>query len=123
MKTINLAIVFLFAAILAACSSINTPTTPAQTIYQAESDYNAAATIVVAYKALPLCAPASPPLCSKADVVDKLKQADTVAYNALVAAENVARTPGAGANAATAQLAAQQAIAALTTITATLAVK
>lgn len=105
---------------IAACSVA--PTTPQQTIYQATTDYNAAATIVIAYKALPPC-PATTAICADAGIVAKLKQADTVAYNALVAAENTARTPGAGANAATALVAANQAIEALTAITSTLQVK
>lgn len=102
------------AVLLASCSSA--PTTPAQTIYQVESDYNAAAQVVVAYKALPTCAPTTTVLCSKPEVIAQLKQADTVAYNAIVAAEAVARSPNAGANGATATLAAQQAVAALTAI-------
>jgi len=103
-------------AALTGCGSA--PTTPAQSIYQVEADYNAAAQAVIAYKGLPACgAPTSPPLCSKPEIVAQLKQADTVAYNALVAAENVARSPTAGANAATATLAAQQAVQALTSIT------
>jgi hypothetical protein len=101
-----------------------TPTTPQQTIYQATTNYNAAATMVIAYKALPPCGQStSPPVCSKPEIIQKLKDADNVAYNALVAAENTARTPGAGANAATALTAANQAIAALVAITSTLQVK
>jgi hypothetical protein len=112
-------IALILAALLAACTV--TPTTPAQTIYQVESDYNAAAQIIIAYKALPSCALANHPLaCSSLDVIAKLKAADTVAYNAIVAAENTARTAGAGANAATALVAAQQATQALTSITSTL---
>lgn len=116
MRTIKLCgLVAAVTLALAACSSA--PTTPAQTIYQVESDYNAAAQVILAYKALPACGtPTSPPLCSQASVIAQLKQADTVAYNAIAAAEAVARSPNAGANAATATLAAQQAVQALTAI-------
>jgi hypothetical protein len=115
----RIASIFL-AVLLAACAT--GITTPQQTIYQATADYNAAASIVIAYKALPPC-PAATVVCSDAAVVVRLKQADTVAYNALVAAEATARTPGAGANAATALVAANQAIAALTAISSALTVK
>lgn len=108
-------------AILAACTT--TPQTPQQTIYTATNTYNAAVTVALAYKALPACSPTAPPICAKPEIVAKLKEADTVAYNALVAAENVARSPNAGANAQTALIAANQAIAALAAITATLTVR
>jgi hypothetical protein len=110
------------ALALAACAGGLSPTTPQQTIYTVTSDYTAAATVVLAYKALPVC-PAATALCKDPAIVQKLRDADTIAYNALVAAENTARTPGAGANAATALVAANQAIAAFTAITATLSVK
>jgi hypothetical protein len=113
----------IFLAIaLVACAGA--PQTPQQTIYSATTSYNAAATVIIAYKALPACGqPTSPILCSKADVITKLKQADAAAYTALVEAEKVARMEGAGANAATALAAANGAIAALTSITASLSIK
>ena len=112
----------LAAFALFACSTA--PTTPQQSIYQLESNYNAAAQIVLAYKALPTCGGvATTVLCSKPEVIAQLKQADNVAYSALVAAENTVRTQGAGANANTAMVAAQQAIQALTAISAALQVK
>lgn len=120
MKHAKLLFLSLAVALIGACTT--TPQNPEQTIYQMTSNYNAAATVVIAYKALPPC-PAATVICSRADVIAKLKAADTVAYNALVAAENTVRSPGAGANAATAQIAAQQAIAALTAITSTLQTK
>lgn len=114
--------VSIILAALAACTT--TPQTAQQTIYSATSTYTAAANIVVAYKALPRCGtPMATVICSRDDVIAQLKQADTVAYNALVAAERTARTPGAGANAATALAAANNAIAALTAITAQLQLK
>lgn len=113
------------AGVLAACSTVSgVTTTPQQAIYQLKGDYNTALTIAVTYKNLPPCGlPTSPPVCSKADVVAKLQQADNVAFPAIQAAENTVRTPGAGANAQTAINAANQALVALTSITATLAIK
>lgn len=107
--------------LLAACAGA--PTTPAQTIYDVESGYAAALAVAVAYKSLPPCAPAAPVICSQPNVVAQLQKADDVAYQALTAAQNTVRTPGAGANAQTAIVAAQQALQALTAITATLQVK
>jgi hypothetical protein len=116
----KLLIAAILAFTLAACASTATPTTAAQGVYQVKSDYAAALTVAVAYKNLPTCAAGGPVLCSEPRVVAQLRQADDVAYAALQAAENTARTPGAGANAATAVIAAQQAVQALTSITATL---
>lgn len=106
-------------ALLAACST--TPQTAQQTIYTVTNSYVAAGKIVQAYVTLPRCgSPMATAICSRDDIIAQLKSADTVAYNALVAAEKVARAPGAGANAQTAVDAANQAIAALTAITAQL---
>jgi hypothetical protein len=114
----------LITSLLVASACATQGGTPATTIYQVENSYNAAATVIIAYKALPPCGqPTSPILCSKAEIIAKLKTADAVAYDALVAAENTVRSPNAGANSQTAIVAAQQAIAALTSITATLAIK
>lgn len=117
----------LLVALAAACAS-SAPTTPAQTIFQIESDYNAAAQIVLVYKALPRCGTTDASgarivLCSDLDTINRLKIADNAVYASLVAAQRVALTPGAGANVATATLAAQQALQVLTAITATLPVK
>jgi hypothetical protein len=111
----------LAAAVLAACAAA--PQNPQQAVYDVKAKYNAALNIAVAYKQLPPCTPAATILCSKPDVVLKLQQADNVAYPAIQAAENTVRSPGAGANAQTAITAAQQAVQALTAITATLEVK
>lgn len=105
--------------LLAACAT--GPVTLPQGAYQAQSDYIAAGKVMLAYGNLPRCGqPTSPIVCSQQSVVDQLKAADNIAYNAVVAAENTARTPGAGANLATAQTAATEAVAALARITATL---
>lgn len=109
------------AVLLAACAS--TPQTPAQSVYAVQGAYATALSAAVSYKQLPACAPTSPGLCSNPDVVLKLQKADDVAYAALTAAQNIVRTPGAGANATTAIAAANQAVQALVAITSTLGVK
>ena len=115
----------LFAAVmlllLVACAS--TPQTPAQSVYQVQGSYAAALQIAVTYKQLPACQAGGPVLCSDKAVVAKLQQADDVAYAALTAAQNIVRTPNAGANVQTAIVAAQQAAAAFASITSTLKVQ
>ncbi len=114
----------LLAFALAGLGCATTPQTPAQSVYQVQGSYAAALQIAVTYKQLPSCAqPAHPVLCSDAATVAKLQKADDVAYAALTAAQNIVRSPGAGANVQTAIAAAQQATAALASITATLQVK
>jgi len=118
----------LISAFVAACSpgtSTDTPTVAAQkAVYRLKSNYDAALAIAIAYKQLPPCGlPASPVLCAQPKVIAQLQQADYAAYPAFQAAENTVRSQGAGPNADTAIFAAQQAIAALTSITATLNVK
>ena len=126
MKSFRILVASMLCAIVAACSTMGT--TPQQSIYQLTANYNAGASIVLAYKGLPACAPGQPgqlPVrrCSNTEVMGKLRHADEVAYQALVAAEKTVRTPGAGANADTALIAAQNAIQALNAIAATLQVK
>ena len=114
----------LLAFALAGLGCATTPQTPAQSVYQVQGSYAAALQIAVTYKQLPNCAkPDAPVLCSNAQVVAQLQKADDVAYAALTAAQNTVRTAGAGANVQTAIVAAQQAVAALTSITATLKVQ
>lgn len=113
-----LALVLLF---LAGCAGA--PATPAVTVYEVETAYSTALNVAVAYRNLPPCTTAPTVICSRPDVVVKLQQADDVAYQALTAAQNTVRTPGAGANAQTAIVAAQQAVQALAAITASLQVK
>lgn len=121
MKAIRTIIAGIILAVLSACATTG-PTTPAQTVYQVESAYTAALTVALAYKNLPPCVAGGAPLCSKAEIVQQLQQADDLAYPALQAAQNTVRSPGAGANAQTAVVAAQQAVAALTAITSKLQV-
>ncbi len=105
---------------IAGCATDSTKT-PQQTIYQIEGNYRAALKVATVYKSLLSCdQPSAPVLCSKSSVVKQLQDADNVAYTLLQAAERTARTPGAGANADTAILAAQEAIRALLAITMTL---
>ena len=113
----------LLAFALAGLGCATTPQTPAQSVYQVQGSYAAALQIAVTYKQLPACQQGGPVLCSDKAIVAKLQQADDAAYAALTAAQNIVRTPGAGANAQTAIVAAQQATAALASITATLKVQ
>jgi hypothetical protein len=125
---------------LAACASNTSstgaplpPLTPQQMVFQFKNDYNVALTIAVAYKNLPPCeAPGAPKICSKVSVVHQLQQADYVAFPAITAAENTVRNPCPVVTtppcdpASKMQLAvtgASQALAALTSITATLQTK
>lgn len=114
----------LLAFAIAGLGCATTPQTPAQSVYQAQGSYAAALQIAVTYKQLPNCTqPAHPVLCSDAATVAKLQKADDVAYAALTAAQNIVRSPGAGANVQTAITTAQQAVSALASITATLKVQ
>jgi hypothetical protein len=116
-----LAYVILVCA-LAACAG-GTAQTPAQTVYQVQSDYAAALVVAVAYKNLPDCAlPGHPVLCSQATIIKQLQDADDIAYPTLTAAQNTVKVQGA-TNAQTAVNAAQQAVAALTAITSKLVIK
>ena len=112
----------LLAAALAGTGCATTPQTPAQSVYQVQGTYAAALQIAVTYKQLPPCQQGVQALCSDKAVVTKLQKADDVAYAALTAAQNIVRTPGAGANLNTALVAAQQAVNAFAAITTTLQV-
>lgn len=99
------------------------PQTPAQSVYAVQGAYASALSVAVSYKQLPACQAGGPVLCSDVGVVKKLQKADDIAYASLTAAQNIVRTPGAGANAQTAIAAANQAVQALVAITSTLGVK
>jgi len=109
-------------ALLALSACATAPQSPAQAVYAAHGNYAAALTVAVAYRRLPPCAPSGPPLCSDKRIVADLQKADNVAFDALSAAQRVARAPGAGANVQTAINAANQAIGAFSSITASLQV-
>lgn len=110
----------LIVLLLAGCA---TPESPQQSVFQAKSAYAVALTAAVAYKRLPDCARAAQP-CSDKAVVAQLQKADTVASTALDSAEHAVRTPGFGQNVvSSAVAAAQAALQAFTSITATLGVR
>lgn len=107
---------------LAGCGS--SAPDPQQTVYALEGSYAAALAVEVAYHNLPKCITGGPKICSDQAVMDNINKADAVAWTAIKAAENTVRTPGVSSSAATAAVvAAQQASAAFTSITATLKVK
>lgn len=114
----------IFALTIAGCGSIVTPKTPAQDVFAAKASYAAALTVAVAYKRLPSCAPVThPPICSDAAIVKKLQDSDDVAKPALDAAEAAVRTQGFGQSTLqTFVISANNAVSALTAITATLRV-
>jgi hypothetical protein len=116
-------LVIAFAS-LAACSIFGgtTASNPQQDVYLLKQGYDDALQIAVAYDALPTCT-AALTVCSNPPIKVKLKQAKDVASPAIQAAENAVRDPT--FNASTSQaviVAAQQALIALTAITATLPV-
>lgn len=96
---------------------------PQRAVYAAQTNYNLALAIAVAYKQLPRCAAGGSPICSQADVVATLQKVDTASFALLEAAQATVRTPGMGLNAPTAVTAATQAVAAFTTITGVLRLK
>lgn len=117
----NLLLTSLLALSLTACAV--TPSSPAQTVYLAKTQYSAALSVAVAYKNLPGCG-GTEKLCAKPEVVAQLQKADQVAYPALDAAEDAVRTPGFGENIInSAVIAAKAAVEAFKSITNTLKVK
>jgi len=116
-------IALLAFVVLTALGCATTPQSAQQAVFAAKQNYAVALTVAVAYKRLPTCAPAAPPLCSKPDVVATLQKVDTASSALLDAAENTVRTQGAGANVQTAIKAATEAVSAFVTITAALAVR
>lgn len=120
---VELLVAIAFASLLVACAGA--PQTPAQAVYQVESDYAAALTIAVKYKALPVCNDAAPQvLCSKPSIVATLQRADDAAYAALSEAQTLVRTPGIGADKLqTAISIAASALRVMTSVTVALVVK
>lgn len=87
----HLVYIALALAMLAGCAT--TPQNPQQAVYAAHGTYTVALTAAVKYKQLPACGkPASPPLCSKPEVVGQLQKADDAAYAALNVAQRVVRS-------------------------------
>ena len=82
------------ALVLAGCGTA--PISPQEIVFQARSAQNVALRGAVEYRRLAPCAvPAKQP-CSDKAVVAQLQKADTVADQALQAAESAVRTPGFG---------------------------
>jgi uncharacterized membrane protein len=75
-----------------ACGS---PASPAQYVYQIESDYAVALRAELAYEALPRCGkPSSPPVCSDLAVAKKVRTVSDAAWIAIQNAQEAVRTPG-----------------------------
>ena len=117
--------VLLFAALLTACVSTPTGTkNPQLQVYSIKQNYDTALTVAVAYDNLPACVSGVKAVCSEHTVKVKLKQAKDVASPAIQAAENAVRDPTFDASTSQAVVAAaNQAVIALTAITAALAIK
>jgi len=113
----RLAVISLIA--LAGCTTA--PQNPAQTVYAAHGTYTVALTAAVKYKALPPCGrPASPPLCSKPEVVAQLQKADDTAFLALQVAQKLVRSTEGPSTVQAALFNAEQAVAAFAAIARTL---
>jgi hypothetical protein len=115
-------------ATLALCglltSCATTPTSnPQASVFQIKQNYELALQVAVAYDNLPPCVAGVKAVCSEHAVKVKLKTAKDVASPAIQAAENAVRDPTFSASASQAVVsAANQAVIALTAITAALAV-
>jgi hypothetical protein len=71
-----------------------TPETPAQKVFAATTGYDAALSVAVAYKRLPLCKEQTGKiLCSDEQVVSTIQQADNVSFAGLKSAQNIVRDP------------------------------
>ena len=105
--------------LLSACASV-TGQTPAQTVFAAKQSYAVALTAAVAYKHLPAC-PTPAKVCSDPKVVAQLQKIDDASAALLDGAEVTVRAGG--GNVQMAISAATQAVAAFTSITATLSTK
>jgi hypothetical protein len=77
------ALALILALGLVACSAIAVPKTPAQTVYALEGAYAAAARAELAYTVSPHADPGT---------VEAIRKADTVAYDALVAAQKAVQS-------------------------------
>lgn len=103
--------------LVASCAGVTAPQSPAQAVFAAKQSYAVALTAAVAYKRLPAC-PAATKICSDPAVVAQLQKIDTASSALLDGAEATVRTGG--GNVQMAITAAEQAVSAFTTITATL---
>lgn len=80
--------------ILSACTSAETP---AQKIYEIESDYASVLKLAVTYEKLPVCDSITKThLCADPKIIKQIKEADIIAWSILREAQNAVRTPGFG---------------------------
>lgn len=114
-------------SLLAACSTLGLPQpkSPAQTLFELETTYNASLTVFLDYKALPDCdVPMHPILCSNSQVIRSVQMKIDVTSPVLDEAERAVRTPGFGTDRVTTLIAgATSAVAALSRITTNLKVR
>lgn len=107
---------------LSACAAV--PKSPAQAIFQVEGDYAAALAVAVQYEKLPRCTVPDKQICSKSSVIKKIKKADTIAGDALDAAQKAVRDPSFDKSKADALIvSATNAVSAFARITSDLKVK
>ena len=124
MRTARFFALWLAVAALAACGTTGlvVPTSPAQAVYQAHGNYAAGLAVLLQYKALPDCAPASTVLCKDPAKLKELLEEDEKAFQALSKAQAVVRGDmGPAANQAARD--AEKAIAAFRAKTATVKVQ
>lgn len=111
-----LSVMGLSSVLVASCVSTSTP---AQAVYQAKADYEAALALAVKYRNQPACTPGTNPLvCSDPRVLDILRKADNAAEATLNNAEATVRSSTATTNQQ--QLAVQAAQSAVQTLVAVL---
>lgn len=127
MKKLASLFAILALAVLTGCATTGTPgssvpQTPQQAAFALTAGYSVAEDGALTYFALPRC-PVAAPICSDAALVAKIKTVDAAAYDAITAAQAVARDPNAGANLPTLVNAATKALAAFTAITSDLKAK
>lgn len=125
---LQLVTVIAFAALMSGfsgCSTTSQPKTMAQAVYAAHGVYVEALIVKKTYENLPACNPATPQVvvCSKPDIVAKLKVVDEAAYVALQTAQAMVRSSVASQTDVQRALnLANQAIAGFTALTKTLGV-
>ncbi len=103
--------------LVSACASVTATLDPQQAVFAAKQSYAVALTAAVAYKRLPPC-PTATKVCKDAKVIAQLQKIDDASAALLDGAETTVRSGG--GNVQMAITAAQQAVAAFTSITATL---
>lgn len=109
--------------LLAACSAMPVPRSPAQAVFALEATYDAALDVAVAYSMLPQCRTGGAAVCSDPAVVRQVNEAAHRAWVAIGAASRIARTIHPDASAlSNAEAAAEQALAELRALTTNLKV-